>query len=161
MGACTVAFSHTPLPTDAYLSQRSQRQGMESCSRPISTIFSARTTPPMACSTYRRRDLLRRARRYCMAHAAFGLPAVANRLPLLSAVAHGWNLGSPPPDLAAFCCGIRCGGKLDGIHRPPVKTTEAGGPRGYNAGKNGAGRKRHLLVDSSGLLLATAVWPLP
>lgn len=32
-----------------------------------------------------------------------------------------------------------------------VKTTEAGGPRGYDAGKKVKGRKRHALVDTDGL----------
>lgn len=40
-----------------------------------------------------------------------------------------------------------------------VKTTEAGGPRGYDGGKKVTGRKRHLLVDSLGLLLAVVVTP--
>jgi putative transposase len=40
-----------------------------------------------------------------------------------------------------------------------VKTTEAGGPRGYDAGKKVTGRKRHLLVDTLGLLLAVVVTP--
>jgi transposase len=31
-----------------------------------------------------------------------------------------------------------------------VKTTEAGGPRGYDAGKKIKGRKRHALVDTDG-----------
>jgi len=31
-----------------------------------------------------------------------------------------------------------------------VKTTEAGGPRGYDAGKKINGRKRHALVDTDG-----------
>src|SRR2546426_11403368 len=31
-----------------------------------------------------------------------------------------------------------------------VKTTEAGGPRGYDAGKKVNGRKRHALVDTDG-----------
>ncbi len=38
-----------------------------------------------------------------------------------------------------------------------VKTTEAGGPRGYDAGKRVKGRKRHIVVDTLGLLLAVAV----
>ncbi|QGJ70853.1 DDE transposase [Planctomycetales bacterium 10988] len=38
-----------------------------------------------------------------------------------------------------------------------VKTTEAGGPRGYDAGKKINGRKRHLLVDTLGLVLAIVV----
>jgi putative transposase len=40
-----------------------------------------------------------------------------------------------------------------------VKTTEQGGPRGYDAGKKVNGRKRHLLVDAMGLLLAVVVHP--
>lgn len=38
-----------------------------------------------------------------------------------------------------------------------VKTHEGGAARGYDAGKRVAGRKRHLLVDTLGLLLAVAV----
>ena len=39
-----------------------------------------------------------------------------------------------------------------------VKTTERGGPdRGYDAGKKVAGRKRHILVDTIGLLLVAVV----
>src|SRR5437660_2273764 len=34
-----------------------------------------------------------------------------------------------------------------------VKTTEAGGPRGYDAGKKVNGRKRHALVDTDGRAL--------
>jgi putative transposase len=40
-----------------------------------------------------------------------------------------------------------------------VKTTEQGGPRGYDAGKKVTGRKRHILVDTLGLLLAVVVHP--
>jgi putative transposase len=38
-----------------------------------------------------------------------------------------------------------------------VKTTERGGVHGYDAGKNVNGRKRHILVDTLGLLLVVAV----
>jgi putative transposase len=38
-----------------------------------------------------------------------------------------------------------------------VKTTEAGGDRGYDAGKKINGRKRHIVVDTLGLILAVAV----
>ena len=38
-----------------------------------------------------------------------------------------------------------------------VKTAGQGGAKGYDAGKKVAGRKRHLWVDSMGLLLAVAV----
>jgi transposase len=38
-----------------------------------------------------------------------------------------------------------------------VKTTEAGGPRGYDAGKKIKGRKRHIAVDTLGLLVKCQV----
>jgi len=38
-----------------------------------------------------------------------------------------------------------------------VKTTERGGERGYDAGKQVNGRKRHILVDTLGLLLVVCV----
>jgi putative transposase len=40
-----------------------------------------------------------------------------------------------------------------------VKTTEAGGPRGYDAGKKINGRKRHLITDTPGLPLILAIHP--
>jgi putative transposase len=38
-----------------------------------------------------------------------------------------------------------------------VKTTELGGERGYDAGKQVKGRKRHILVDTMGLVLMVVV----
>lgn len=44
------------------------------------------------------------------------------------------------------------------IDSQSVKTTNQGGPeRGYDAGKNVKGRKRHILVDTIGLLLVVVV----
>jgi transposase len=45
------------------------------------------------------------------------------------------------------------------IDSQSVKTTEAGGPRGYDAGKKINGRKRHAMVDTDGRALVLQAHP--
>ena len=45
------------------------------------------------------------------------------------------------------------------IDSQSASTTQAGGPRGFDAGKRIHGRKRHIVTDTNGLLLAVHVHP--
>ncbi len=45
------------------------------------------------------------------------------------------------------------------IDSQSVKTTESGGPRGFDAAKKVKGRKRHILTDTTGLLVGAEIHP--
>ena len=85
---------------------------------------------------------------------------------LLHAVGLGRHAGAPPSH--ALCRNTRAGrarGQPDGRdHRQPERQGRSKGgsaldPQGFDAGKKVTGRKRHILVDTLGLLLNVVVHP--
>lgn len=100
--------------------------------------------------------------RLSMALVAQGLRPLADGSPLLPYLAPGWDVAEnsrrPPPK--STCPGRSKAQSLRGDHRQPVGEDRGKrGARGYDAGKKIKGRKRHIIVDTLGLLLAVVVHP--
>ena len=75
---------------------------------------------------------------------------------------YGWRDRHLAPDQPPSAAGRPRGGgsrgqPVAGVIDSQWLTTEAGGPRGYDAGKKIKGRKRHILTDTNGLLVAATV----
>ena len=121
--------------------------------------------PKRRSATYRpatgrqRTDVLR-PQRLPMANAAARFRTLAHGSSLLPALATGWHTAtnsrcppsaSPPPGRSKTHAFGR-------DHRQPVGQDRGKrGARGYDAGKKIKGRKRHLVVDTLGLVLAVVV----
>ncbi len=88
------------------------------------------------------------------------LPAVADDLRLHAGFRGRGRVGEHPPPPRAYAA--RAGRPRAQPHRrgrrhPEREDDGKGGPRGYDAAKKVKGRKRHVAVDTSGLLLGIAV----
>jgi transposase len=92
--------------------------------------------------------------------AAARLPAVADGVRLHASVRERGRLGgdAPPPRGDAARAGwSRAEPERDHPRHPERQDDGKGGPRGYDAAKKVKGRKRHVAVDSAGLLLGVTV----
>src|SRR3954468_11802351 len=92
--------------------------------------------------------------------AAPGLPALADGLRLHARLRERGRLGGDPPPPRADAARTRRPGaqphRRDRRH-PERQDDGKGGPRGYDAAKKVWGRKRHVAVDTAGLLLGVIV----
>ena len=97
-----------------------------------------------------------------VAYASTRSPTLADGVQILPQMDTGRNVGRSPRGTAAQRPTVR-GQKPDpqrSHYRQPVcEDNGKRGPRGYDAGKKVMGRKRHIAVDTIGLLLAVVVHP--
>src|SRR5271156_1850323 len=112
------------------------------------------------------RHLLRAVDRLPVAGSAQGFTAEEYGASLLWPVGLGRHAGTHPP--RALCPDARAGRSRSepdgGGHRQPERQGGSKGgsaldPQGFDAGKKITGRKRHILVDTLGLLLSVVVHP--
>ena len=97
-----------------------------------------------------------------MANAAEGLPALEDRVPLLQEVAHRRDLGADEPGDATRRLREKLGRDPEPsagiVDSQAAKTAGVGGEqRGFDGGKKVRGRKRHILVDTEGLVVEARV----
>jgi transposase len=119
-------------------------------------------TTALPQTRHSRRHFLRGTQRLFLAHDSPRLAALADCLSLLHGLAASGSLADHPR------CPARCGPFAEREKKAPtaaiidaqsVKVSNHGGVRGYDAGKKVLGRKRHILVDTLGLILHVVVHP--
>jgi len=121
--------------------------------RPTSEVFEAGD---------HQRDILSDSERVRVADAAERPAALADLLLLLCALAEGRSVGAHSRSAARKRAAQTRKKKAPTaaiIDAQSVKTANHPGMRGYDAGKKVVGRKRHLVVDTLGLILGVEITP--
>jgi putative transposase len=100
--------------------------------------------------------------RLSLAVAAEGLPSLEDRLRLVQEMAHRWHLGALENTELRELLRVRLGRDPNPsaaiVDSQSVRTTGVGGTqRGFDPAKKVEGRKRHLLVDTEGLVLKAKI----
>jgi putative transposase len=142
------------------VSDRSDRGGMGPLGAPHSDGKSGRASgcprAPGDCEWHP----LGVAQRGSLALGAPRSSALANAVSLLSPLAPGGHLGEGPHGLAradAAPDGTGVDAERGNLGQPIGHDDGKGGPRGSDGAKKLNGRKRHLLVDTTGLVLKVVV----
>ena len=126
-----------------------------------STTKARRTPPHYGYASRLQRHLLPTQNRMSVAYAPEGFPSELNCLPLLSQMATPGSVGENEPSPARPSA--RADGQIPSSERYGCRLSisEDGGKKGevygFDGGKKVKGRKRHLLVDSVGLLFKVLV----
>src|SRR5918996_1513128 len=138
------------------LPQRYDRCGVGGDRPPVACSQGTWPAPPPLAAGDHQRHSVRPARRHRWARPAARLPAVADGLDLLSAVAGQWHLeAGPRRPVPARPDGQGTGPRAQRWRpgQPVGQDDGKRGTRGYDAGKKVKGRKRFLLVDTAGWLV--------
>jgi transposase len=117
---------------------------------------------PVGVAGDRRRDPLSAVDRLPVARPAQGFSALLDGAGLLLSLARRGYLGAGQSDAGgagAPASRAQSGPLVGIIDSQSVPTTESGGPRGIDAAKRIKGRKRHIVTDTEGFLLAAQVHP--
>lgn len=147
-------YGETSLP------QRSVGWSVAAFGAVASSSQTWRTSSDGERSRDRKRHLLRAAHRLRLALLAPRVPSTSDGVPLLSGLALGWHLAESQryaSEPNSTCCRSSGESQRRRFGQPEHQDDGKGGPRGYDAGKKVAGRKRHIVVDTLGLILAVVV----
>ncbi len=124
------------------------------------TRQARRSSQEVADAQDPQRYLLPLEKRLPVAHASARVPSVVNRASLLQTMVLGRHLGEDQRSVARKdprTCWSRPQPSAGILDTQSVKTTSVGGVRGYDGAKKLSGRKRHLLVDTLGMVLKAKV----